>query len=96
MSGEYASPKFTLGRLVATPAALATMGTFAINPHELLSRHLLGDWGEVDASDKAANDAAVRDGFARIVSVYGEGDRTLYVITEADRSATTILRPEDY
>lgn len=96
MSGEYGSPKFTLGQLVATPAAIETMATFGINPHELLSRHLLGDWGEVDASDKAANDEAVANGEARIISAYGHGDRTLWVITDADRSATTILRPEDY
>lgn len=83
-----------LGRLVATPAALAEV------PHdEMLSalrRHVSHDWGDVCPEDRKANDEACRYGF-RVLSVY----RTLaglrfWIITEADRSATTVLMPEDY
>ena len=83
-----------LGQTVATPAALAALTQPDIV--SALRRHTAGDWGEVDAHDRAANDDAVRTG-ERILSVYrsGSGD-TFWVITEADRSVTTVLLPEDY
>jgi hypothetical protein len=59
-------------------------------------RHARGDWGDVDAHDKRANDAAVKQG-TRIVSAYVLDDGTrVWIITEADRSSTTILLPEEY
>ena len=61
----------------------------------LLSRHVTGDWGDLGEEDKQENELSVRKGF-RILSAYGKGDRKLWVITEADRSVTTILRPDDY
>lgn len=86
---------FGLGQVVATPGALATFEECGIDPLELLARHITGDWGELDASDRRENDRAVNRRL-RILSAYGEGERKLWVITEADRSSTCILRPEEY
>lgn len=58
-------------------------------------RHVRGDWGDLDEQDKQANDKALQDG-SRILSAYGKGETKLWIITEADRSATTILRPDEY
>lgn len=89
--------RFPLGRVMATPGALETMARCGIDGHGLLRRHSRGDWGNLDAHDKAANDFAVGHGL-RILSAYGAPDDPdcLWVITEADRSVTTILRPEEY
>jgi len=89
-------PLFPLGQLVATPGAIEVMERLGIIPLALLSRHVSGDWGDIDSEDKGLNEQALETG-ERIFSVYGpEGNDRLWVITEADRSATTILRPEDY
>jgi hypothetical protein len=86
---------FDLGQLVATPGALDTMERYGINPLALLARHLTGDWGDLSAADKRENDFSVTR-HLRILSAYGQGDEKLWVITEADRSVTTILRPDEY
>ena len=88
--------KLRLGQLVATPAAIAAMTEPGQDPALLLARHRTGDWGEVSAEDAAANDRAVVEG-DRVLSAYPlpNGGR-LWIITEADRSATTILLPDDY
>jgi hypothetical protein len=95
-------PLFPLGHLVATPGAIDVMERLEVTPLALLGRHVSGDWGDIDPEDKGLNEAALETG-ARIFSVYGKGENCLWVITEAadesaeaDRSATTILRPEDY
>lgn len=93
-SREPESPKFSLGDLVATPNALM------IIPQEDLrtatARHHRGDWGDVCPEDKKANDEALARG-GRLLSVYRSRDGTrFWIITEADRSVTTILLPEDY
>jgi hypothetical protein len=62
---------------------------------ELVVRHIHGDWGDLGQEDKQANEEALVTG-ARIFSAYGKGDGKLWVITEADRSSTTILRPDEY
>jgi hypothetical protein len=86
--------KFSPGRLVATPNALAH-----VSPDELLialSRHVRGDWGDCCPEDRAANDMALADG-SRLFSVYHSANRTkFWIITEWDRSLTTVLLPEDY
>jgi hypothetical protein len=89
-------PTFQLGTLTATPAALAALLRSGQAPQFFLVRHARGDWGDVDAEDWKLNDAAVREG-SRILSAYTtlNGER-VWVITEADRSATTILLPEEY
>ncbi len=86
--------KFRLGHIVSTPNALSRL----TNEDILMSlqRHLAGDWGDVDAHDRAANDHALVEG-TRILSVYHAANGTkFWIITEADRSATTVLLPEDY
>jgi hypothetical protein len=87
------SAMFELGVVTATPGALLVFGPALIA--ELLGRHASGDWGEVDAWDWAQNDSALQDG-ARRFSAYETPKGRAWVITEADRSSTCILRPEDY
>jgi len=83
-----------LGRTVATPAALEVLTQADIVA--ALRRHSTGDWGEVDAHDRAANDDALNVG-ERLLSVYRSASgTTFWVITEADRSVTTVLLPDDY
>ncbi|MDP9477568.1 MAG: hypothetical protein M3R38_18095 [Actinomycetota bacterium] len=87
---------FELGVVVATPAALEELARAGISPLSLLKRHASGDWGDVDAHDRRANDAALKHG-TRIFSSYSlDAGLKLWVITEADRSSTCILRPEEY
>jgi hypothetical protein len=90
------SPLFPLGKLVATPDAMTVIADANTSAWELLSRHVSGDFGEVDAEDRQANLEAIKDD-ARILSAYtlNTGER-LWVITEADRSSTCILKPEEY
>jgi hypothetical protein len=86
--------KFELGNLSATTNARSVLSDDDIKA--ALKRHLLGDWGALEHEDKAANEAALRDG-SRLVSRYTSGTGVIfYIITEADRSLTTILLPEDY
>lgn len=87
---------FALGRLVATPGALAALQEAEQDPTELIARHISGDWGELVEEDKKENDLAVEAGF-RILSAYilRTGVK-VWVISEADRSATTILLPREY
>lgn len=85
---------FPLGHLVATPNALAHLSHSDI--WRSLRRHVTGDWGDVCDEDRTANNNALRSG-ARLFSVYhGENRTKFWIITEADRSATTVLLPEDY
>ncbi|MEZ6063689.1 MAG: hypothetical protein R3C19_25350 [Planctomycetaceae bacterium] len=89
-----ALPLFELGSTVITPAALDRLP--AAEVQSALARHVTGDWGDLDDDDLAANAAAIADG-SRIFSVYHASDGTkFYVITEADRSSTCVLLPEDY
>ena len=87
---------FPLGRLVATPGALALLRSAGedLLP-TLLERHRSGDWGDVPPEDARENEFSVRYGF-RIVSSYRVDEERLWVITEADRSATTLLLPSEY
>ena len=87
------SVMFELGVVTATPGALLDFGPALIA--EVLGRHASGDWGDVDAWDWAQNNCALQDG-ARLFSAYGTPRGRAWVISEADRSSTCILRPEDY
>lgn len=91
-----ATPLFSLGKIVATPGALAAFKVAGESPTILLDRHIRGDWGDCNAEDSEANDRAVIDG-GRVLSAYqlGTGVR-IWVITEADRSSTCLLLPEEY
>lgn len=85
---------FRLGRIVATPNALEKLCQADI--FKALQRHQAGDWGDVDEEDRDANDCALAEG-TRLFSVYHSSIGVkFWVITEADRSATTFLMPEDY
>ena len=88
--------RFPLGQTVATPGALEAMAAANQQPYEFLNRHMVGDWGDLSEDDKRENEFSV-DKELRIFSAYytGNGDR-LWVITEADRSVTTLLLPEEY
>lgn len=88
--------KFPLGRLVATPGALQALEESGQTPLDFLPRHAAGDWGEVSAEDKSLNDQALLDG-DRLLSAYRTTKgKKIWVITEADRSATTVLLPAEY
>ena len=90
-----ASPLFSLGRVVATPGALVLLAQTDTDLVRLLGRHLSGDWGDVPPEDAKENELSVKEGF-RILSSYPIGEERLWVITEADRSVTTIIRPDEY
>lgn len=97
---------FALGRVVMTAGVQDLFLAGGLIPDELtalLERHQRGDWGALDAHDRAVNAGALRRG-ERLLSAYplpgaaeaGARDRALWIITEADRSATTILLPSEY
>jgi hypothetical protein len=89
-------PLFTLGHLIATPGAPAALEKAGQQPGNFLARHVSGDWGEVPSEDIKENELSLQRGF-RLLSAYRTiaGDR-IWVITEADRSSTCILLPEEY
>ena len=94
MSASSCIAKFRIGHIVSTPNALENLSYDEIQV--ALRRHMAGDWGIVSAEDKAANDLALVER-TRIRSVYHSANGTkFWIITEADRSSTTILLPEDY
>ena len=101
---------FVINAAFSTGQILATRGVYDLaceNPEfaqfiqKSLNRHVKGDWGDVDEEDKHANDQALKQG-TRLLSAYNDdrfpknGVATIWVITEADRSATTILFPDEY
>ncbi len=88
--------KFHLGQIVATPGALEAIEDSGQNPSDFLSRHAQCDWGSVSPGDWRLNDEALKDG-TRVLSAYAtlRGSK-LWIITESDRSTTTILLPEEY
>jgi len=87
---------FPLGHIVATPGALRALEAAGQQPAKFLDRHVSGDWGELDEEDKRENEFSVRNGL-RILSAYTtHAGEKIWIITEADRSATTLLLPEEY
>jgi hypothetical protein len=89
-------PLFSLGQTVTTPGALKVLADFDVDPMSLIQLHNVGDWGDVDEFDAHQNRFAIRTEL-RILSSYPITDTvTVWIITEADRSATTILLPEEY
>ncbi len=88
--------KFLPGQVVATPGALEALADARQHAMHFLARHLRGDWGDVDAADWQANDHALTH-HGRLLSAYTlrSGER-LWIITEWDRSATTLLLPDEY
>ena len=84
-----------LGRVVATPAALETIFEAGGDPLCYLARHATGDWGDLCEFDRRENERSLRYG-RRVLSSYAVGEGRVWIITEADRSVTTILLPEEY
>lgn len=85
---------FHPGRILATPGALE-IAEVGVDLLAYLTRHLVGDWGDLDEQDKAENDFSLANGF-RILSAYSTIHGRLWIITEADRSVTTFLLPCEY
>jgi hypothetical protein len=89
-------PLFAPGQIVATPGALELLEKTNKTPLGFLSRHLRGDWGDLCEGDKAENELSLRQGF-RLMSNYKITEtENLWIITEADRSVTTLLLPSEY
>lgn len=90
-----ATALFPWGDVYITPGALKACASFPMQPEVLLVRHVSGDWREMPPEDRVANATAIGDG-SRILSAYQVGDERFFVITEADRSKTTILLAYEY
>jgi hypothetical protein len=84
-----------LGRIVATPGALQVLREEGEDPLNYLTRHRSGDWGDLDIHDRRENERSLKHGW-RVVSSYSVGEGCIWIITEADRSVTTILLPDEY
>jgi len=95
MATTLTAPRFPLGHCQATPAARDLLAEAGVSARTLLARHVVGDWGEVPAEDAVENEFSVGHGF-RIISNYAVGTERVWIITEAVRSVTTILLPEEY
>lgn len=93
-SSSKAVQKFALGRLVATPNALAQVPSDELLA--ALARHASGDWGDVCPEDWQANEQALSEGFRLLSAYHTKTGTKFWIISEADRSATTALMPEDY
>jgi hypothetical protein len=94
--GRKRQPLFDLGQVVATPGALRALEEAGESPFAHLERHVTGDWGDLVEEDRQENELALRRGF-RLFSAYRLRDETkIWIITEHDRSATTLLLPSEY
>lgn len=88
--------RFRLGRILGTPGALAALERAGQTPHEFLDLHVQGNWGDIDEEDTRAKEAALRNGERLLSACWTAMRERLWVITEADRSLTTVLLPEEY
>lgn len=88
--------QFATGQIVATPGALHLLEQHAILPIQLVARHVRGDFGIVPEEDADSNRSAIKHGNARILSSYQIGAGRVWLITEWDKSLTTLLLPDDY
>lgn len=88
---------FSLGQVVATPFALERLETHGMESLDLINRHISGDWSDMAKEDQHANMEAIKQG-TRVFSSYRlpPDNAIIWIITEADRSSTTIMLPEDY
>ena len=90
------TPLFSLGQVLATPGALGMLEALQLSPLSFVVRHVSGDWGNICSEDRQANSEALVHSF-RLMSVYVlSATQRLWIITEADRSSTTLLMPEEY
>lgn len=94
---RISGPHFNTGTLTVTHSINVLVAQGQLNPFPYLRRHLDGDWGDLCEADRRRNDAALKSGTARLFSSYHvRPDLTIWIITEWDRSVTTLLLPSDY
>ena len=86
--------KFSPGAVAATPGVLASVSSHEIDA--ALQRHFIGDWGDLTQGDRLINEGALRDGGRLLSSDRSQDGVKFWIITEADRSSTTVLLPEEY
>ncbi len=89
-------PAFELGQIVATPGALAALKKAGQQPGEFLTRHVNREWSDLPDDDRKENDYSLEHGFRLLSSYRTNADDRLWIITESDRTVTTILLPEEY
>ena len=94
-------PRFELGKLVATPGALDVLAKSGQTPESFLRKHQSGNWGNICQEDAELNNQAIAnegnpEEQSRVLSSYKVGANNIWIITEYDRSVTTILLPQDY
>jgi hypothetical protein len=89
-------PLFPLGQIVTTPGALAALEKAGHLPAEFLSRHARGDWGDLCEDDRQQNELSLREGCRLFSSYVLSNGQKLWIITEHDRSVTTLLTPLEY
>jgi hypothetical protein len=90
------TPLFPLGQVVATPGALAALEKAGQGLQEFLWRHVRGDWGDLCEEDRKENQFSMQRGFRLLSSYRTNALETVWLITEADRSVTTLLLPDEY
>ena len=88
--------KFSLGRVVATPGALSALESAQESARSYLDRHEAGDWGTVPPEDWEENEFSLKNEFRLLSAYYLKDGTRIWIITEADRSVTTILLPSEY
>ena len=89
-------PLFPLGKLVATPGALAALQKAGQSPAEFLSLHVRGQWGDISEEDRRENEYSLQHGFRLLSSYRTNANETIWVVTESDRSVTTLLLPSEH
>lgn len=92
----FSPPRFAHGRLLMTPGVRVLMTQIRLDVLPYLHRHLQGDWGDLCDADRRANDAALRNGDRLLSSYAVSPTQKLWIITEYDRSVTTLLLPDEY
>jgi hypothetical protein len=95
-SMKTARPPFPLGRILFTPRAIDALIRANQDVHNFLNRHMIGDWGDLPDEDRVENEFSLEHGFRILSSYTTAAGEKLWVITEADRSATTLLLAEEY
>jgi len=93
---KTAKPPFPLGQILFTPGAVDALIRANQDVHNFLNRHMNGDWGDLSDEDRVENEFSLEHGFRILSSYTTAAGEKLWVITEADRSATTLLLPEEY
>ncbi|MDR0673001.1 MAG: hypothetical protein LBF93_04920 [Zoogloeaceae bacterium] len=97
MASTFLDGRFSPGRTTMTPGVAEWIGQGRLNPLPFLRRHLRGDWGDVSAASRRRNNAALKSGEERLFSSYRiTPEITLWIITEWDRSLTTLMLPDEY